>query len=157
MVFQVCRVYHTWDRMMPAGRAAMGSRTPKCANIFTPRTLNHYPSARWFSKCGRCSGAIYSQYNIENLLSMSREGDMTSSRKGIVDNLSMTYDGCRLVSVSDSATAPSVAGSADFATGPPRPWSTPMTGTVMESTWSAGTWRSAAGPMAWRSQGLAVH
>ena len=52
---------------------------------------------------------------------------MTSSRKGIVDNLSMTYDGCRLVSVSDSATAPSVAGSADFATGPPRPWSTPMT------------------------------
>ena len=32
-------------------RAAMGSRTPKCANIFTPRTLNRYPSARWFSKC----------------------------------------------------------------------------------------------------------
>ena len=157
MVFQVCRVYHTWDRMMPAGRAAMGSRTPKCANIFTPRTLNHYPSARWFSKCGRCSGAIYSQYNIENLLSMSREGDMTSSRKGIVDNLSMTYDGCRLVSVSDSATAPSVAGSADFATGCQRPWSTPTAGPAMESTWSAGTWRSAAGPMAWKSQGLAVH
>ena len=95
--------------------------------------------------------------NMDNLLSLSREGDMTSSRKGIVDNLSMTYDGCRLVSVSDSATAPSVAGSADFATGPPRPWSTPMTGTAMESTWSAGTGRSAAGPMAWRSQGLAVH
>ena len=157
MVFQVCRVYHTWDRMMPAGRAAMGSRTPKCAKTFTPRTLNRCPSARWFSKCGRCSGAIYSQYDIENLLSMSREGDMTSSRKGIVDNLSMTYDGNRFVSVSDSATAPSVAGSADFATGPPRPWSTPMTGTAMESTWSAGTWRSAAGPMAWKSQGLAVH
>ena len=51
MVFQVCRVYHTWDRMMPVGRAAMGSRTPKCANIFTPGTLNHCPSARMFSKC----------------------------------------------------------------------------------------------------------
>ena len=51
MVFQVCRVYHTWDRMMPAGRAAMGSRTPKCAKTFTPGTLNHCPSARMFSKC----------------------------------------------------------------------------------------------------------
>ena len=78
------------------------------------------------SKCGRCSGAIYSQYNMGNLLSLSREGDMTSSRKGIVDNLSMTYDGNMLASVSDSAPAPSVTG-------------------------------SAAGPMAWRSQGLAVH
>ncbi len=66
------------------------------------------------SKCGRCSGAIYSQYNMGNLLSLSREGDITSSRKGIVDNLSMTYDGCRLVSVSDSAPGPSVMGSADF-------------------------------------------
>lgn len=52
-----------------------------------------------------------------NLLSLSREGDITSSRKGIVDNLSMTYDGCRLVSVSDSAPAPSVTGSADFRDG----------------------------------------
>lgn len=52
-----------------------------------------------------------------NLLSLSREGDITSSRKGIVDNLSMTYDGCRLVSVSDSAQAPSVTGSADFRDG----------------------------------------
>ena len=51
---------------------------------------------------------------------------MTSSRKGIVDNLSMTYDGNMLASVSDSAPAPSVTG-------------------------------SAAGPMAWKSQGLAVH
>ena len=51
MVFQVCRVYHTRDRMMPAGRAAMGSRTPKCAKTFTPRTSNYCPSARWFSKC----------------------------------------------------------------------------------------------------------
>ena len=44
-------------------------------------------------------------------------GDITSSRKGIVDNLSMTYDGCRLVSVSDSAPGPSVTGSADFRDG----------------------------------------
>ena len=51
------------------------------------------------------------------LLSLSREGDITSSRKGIVDNLSMTYDGCRLVSVSDSAPEPSVTGSADFRDG----------------------------------------
>lgn len=94
-----------------------GSRTLKCANIFTPRTSNHCPSARWLSKCGRCSGAIYSQYNMGNLLSLSREGDITSSRKGIVDNLSMTYDGCRLVSVSDSAPEPSVTGSADFRDG----------------------------------------
>ena len=28
-----------------------GLRTPKCANIFTPRTSNHCPSERWFSKC----------------------------------------------------------------------------------------------------------
>ena len=39
---------------------------------------------------------------------------MTSSLKGIVDNLSMTYDGNMLASVSDSAPAPSVTGSADF-------------------------------------------
>ena len=52
-----------------------------------------------------------------NLLSLSREGDITSSRKGIVDNLSMTYDDCRLVSVSDSAPGPSVTGSADFRDG----------------------------------------
>lgn len=51
------------------------------------------------------------------LLSLSREGDITSSCKGIVDNLSMTYDGCRLVSVSDSAPGPSVTGSADFRDG----------------------------------------
>ena len=42
---------------------------------------------------------------------------MTSSLKGIVDNLSMTYDGNRLASVSDSAQAPSVTGSADFRDG----------------------------------------
>ena len=55
--------------------------------------------------------------NMDNLLSLSREGDMTSSRKGIVDNLSMTYDGNMLASVSDSAPAPSVTGSADFRDG----------------------------------------
>ncbi len=42
---------------------------------------------------------------------------MTSSRKGIVDNLSMTYDGNMLASVSDSAPAPSVTGSTDFRDG----------------------------------------
>ena len=52
--------------------------------------------------------------NMGNLLSLSREGDMTSSLKGIVDNLSMTYDGNMLASVSDSAPDPSVTGSADF-------------------------------------------
>ena len=52
--------------------------------------------------------------NMDNLLSLSREGGITSSRKGIVDNLSMTYDGNMLASVSDSAPAPSVTGSADF-------------------------------------------
>ena len=55
--------------------------------------------------------------NMGNLLSLSREGDMTSSLKGIVDNLSMTYDGNMLASVSDSAPAPSVTGSADFRDG----------------------------------------
>ena len=62
-------------------------------------------------------GTGYSYDNMGNLLSLSREGDMTSSRKGIVDNLTMTYDGCRLVSVADSAPAPAVAGSADFRDG----------------------------------------
>ena len=47
---------------------------------------------------------------------------MTSSRKGIVDNLSMTYDGNRLASVSDSAPAPSVTGSADFRDGASQPY-----------------------------------
>ena len=94
-----------------------GLRTLKYAKAFTPRTSNYCLSTRRFPKCGRCSGAIYSQYNIENLLSLSREGDMTSSLKGIVDNLSMTYDGNMLASVSDSAPAPSVTGSADFRDG----------------------------------------
>ena len=62
-------------------------------------------------------GTSYSYDNMGNLLSLSREGDMTSSLKGIVDNLSMTYDGNRLASVSDSAPAPSVTGSADFRDG----------------------------------------
>ena len=62
-------------------------------------------------------GTSYSYDNMGNLLSLSREGDMTSSLKGIVDNLSMTYDGNRLASVSDSAQAPSVTGSADFRDG----------------------------------------
>ena len=61
-----------------------------------------------------CYGTGYSYDNMGNLLSLSREGDMTSSLKGIVDNLSMTYDGNRLASVSDSAPAPLVTGSADF-------------------------------------------
>ena len=62
-------------------------------------------------------GTSYSYDNMGNLLSLSREGDMTSSRKGIVDNLSMTYDGNMLASVSDSAPAPSVTGSTDFRDG----------------------------------------
>ena len=62
-------------------------------------------------------GTSYSYDNMGNLLSLSREGDMTSSLKGIVDNLSMTYDGNRLASVSDSDQAPSVTGSADFRDG----------------------------------------
>ncbi len=102
---------------MPAERVAMGLRTLKYAKAFTHRTSNYCLSTRRFPKCGRCSGAIYSQYNIENLLSLSREGDMTSSLKGIVDNLSMTYDGNMLASVSDSAPAPSVTGSTDFRDG----------------------------------------
>ena len=60
---------------------------------------------------------IVPYHNMDNLLSLSREGDITSSLKGIVDNLSMTYDGNRLASVSDSAPAPSVTGSADFRDG----------------------------------------
>ena len=102
---------------MPAERIAMGLRTLKYAKAFTHRTSNYCLSTRRFPKCGRCSGAIYSQYNIENFASLSREGDMTSSLKGIVDNLSMTYDGNMLASVSDSAQAPSVTGSADFRDG----------------------------------------
>ena len=62
-------------------------------------------------------GTSYSYDNMGNLLSLSREGDMTSSLKGIVDNLSMTYDGNMLASVSDSAPAPSVTGSTDFRDG----------------------------------------
>ncbi len=61
-----------------------------------------------------CYGTGYCYDNMGNLLSLSREGDMTSSLKGIVDNLSMTYDGNMLASVSDSAQAPSVTDSADF-------------------------------------------
>ena len=53
-----------------------GLRTLKYAKAFTPRTSNYCLSTRRFPKCGRCSGAIYSQYNIENLLSLSREGDI---------------------------------------------------------------------------------
>ena len=64
-----------------------------------------------------CYGTGYCYDNMGNLLSLSREGDMTSSLKGIVDNLSMTYDGNMLASVSDSAPAPSVTGSADFRDG----------------------------------------
>ena len=64
-----------------------------------------------------CYGTGYCYDNMGNLLSLSREGDMTSSLKGIVDNLSMTYDGNMLASVSDSAQAPSVTGSADFRDG----------------------------------------
>ena len=64
-----------------------------------------------------CYGTGYSYDNMGNLLSLSREGDMTSSLKGIVDNLSMTYDGNMLASVSDSAPAPSVTGSTDFRDG----------------------------------------
>ena len=64
-----------------------------------------------------CYGMGYCYDNMGNLLSLSREGDMTSSLKGIVDNLSMTYDGNMLASVSDSAPAPSVTGSADFRDG----------------------------------------
>ena len=60
---------------------------------------------------------IVPYHNMDNLLSLSREGDITSSLKGIVDNLSMTYDGNMLASVSDSAPAPSVTGSADFRDG----------------------------------------
>ena len=60
--------------------------------------------------------------NMDNLLSLSRKGDMTSSLKGIVDNLSMTYDGNMLASVSDSAPAPSVTGSADFRDGASQPY-----------------------------------
>ncbi len=102
---------------MPAERVAMGLRTLKYAKAFTPRTSNYCLSTRRFPKCGRCSGAIYGYDNMGNLLSLSREGDMTSSLKGIVDNLSMTYDGNMLASVSDSAQAPSVTGSADFRDG----------------------------------------
>ena len=67
-------------------------------------------------------GTSYSYDNMGNLLSLSREGDMTSSLKGIVDNLSMTYDGNMLASVSDSAPAPSVTGSADFRDGASQPY-----------------------------------
>ena len=67
-------------------------------------------------------GASYSYDNMGNLLSLSREGDITSSLKGIVDNLSMTYDGNMLASVSDSAPAPSVTGSADFRDGASQPY-----------------------------------
>ena len=57
-------------------------------------------------------------YDISgNLLTLLREGDVTPTAKGIVDNLTLTYDGCRLVSVSDAAKVPTVQGSADFRDG----------------------------------------
>ncbi len=43
------------------------------------------------------------------MLTLSREGDLTSESKGIVDSLRMTYDGMRLAAVHDYAAVPSVA------------------------------------------------
>ena len=40
-----------------------------------------------------------------NMLSLSRYGDISAGTKGPVDNLTMTYDGNRLVSVQDAAQA----------------------------------------------------
>ena len=40
-----------------------------------------------------------------NMLSLSRYGDISAGSKGPVDNLTMTYDGNRLVSVQDAAQA----------------------------------------------------
>ena len=62
-------------------------------------------------------GTSYSYDVMGNVLSLCREGDLSLSRKGIVDNLTMTYDGSRLLSVSDSALVPSVEGSGDFRDG----------------------------------------
>lgn len=49
-----------------------------------------------------------------NVVSLQREGDLTYTSKGTVDDLTMTYDGNRLVGVSDTAAEPQVYGSGDF-------------------------------------------
>ena len=50
-------------------------------------------------------GTSYSYDVMGNMLSLSRYGDISAGSKGPVDNLTMTYDGNRLVSVQDAAQA----------------------------------------------------
>ena len=52
-----------------------------------------------------------------NVLSLLRSGDRTPLRKGIVDNLSMTYEGNRLVRTEDVSVGSIVPGSMDFRDG----------------------------------------
>ena len=62
-------------------------------------------------------GTSYSYDVMGNMLSLSRYGDISAGTKGPVDNLTMTYDGNRLVSVQDAAQAVTMSGSMDYPDG----------------------------------------
>ena len=62
-------------------------------------------------------GTSYSYDVMGNVLSLSRYGDISAGTKGPVDNLTMTYDGNRLVSVQDAAQAVTMSGSMDYPDG----------------------------------------
>ena len=56
----------------------MGSRTLKCANIFTPRTLNRYPSVRWFS-------------SVQSLSYLGQDDASRTSCDGVSEAVEYTY------------------------------------------------------------------
>ena len=62
-------------------------------------------------------GTSYSYDVMGNMLSLSRYGDISAGIKELVDNLTMTYDGNRLVSVQDAAQAVTMSGSMDYPDG----------------------------------------
>ena len=52
ILFQVCGVFHTWNRARPAERPTMAFLTLRCADIFTPRVPTHWLAGK---SCFRCA------------------------------------------------------------------------------------------------------
>ena len=52
ILFQVCGVFHTWNRAHPAERPTMAFLTLRCADIFTPRVPTHWLAGK---SCFRCA------------------------------------------------------------------------------------------------------
>ena len=52
ILFQVCGVFHTWNRAHPAERPTMVFLTLRCADIFTPRVPTHWLAGK---SCFRCA------------------------------------------------------------------------------------------------------